>query len=101
MAAAVLRGFATSALNPKCPLLFFALLPQFVAHTAPWPVTAQLAVLVIVHVVSCGLVYRGGCAPRPGACCGRDREPRIVGRISGLAMITVALALVIEPAAAA
>jgi threonine/homoserine/homoserine lactone efflux protein len=96
-----LRGVATSALNPKAPLLFFALLPQFVAHTAPWPVTAQLAVLAIVHVVACGLVYFGVALAARRLLRSRPGAARIVSRVSGIAMIAVALALLIEHAAAA
>jgi hypothetical protein len=46
-----------SGLNPKGMLLLFAVRPQFVARTAPWPVTLQLAVLGAVHIVAWGLVY--------------------------------------------
>jgi threonine/homoserine/homoserine lactone efflux protein len=96
-----LRGVATSALNPKCPVLFFALLPQFVAHTAPWPVTAQLAVLAMAHVVACGVVYLGVALAARRLLRSRPEGARIVGRVSGIAMIAVAVALVIEHAAAA
>ncbi len=96
-----LRGAATSGLNPKGLLLFFAVLPQFVARTAPWPVTVQLAVLGVVHIVACGLIYfcvavgaRRVLGSRPRAAC-------IVGRVSGVAMVVVAVALVIERAVAA
>ena len=95
------RGLATSALNPKCPLLFFALLPQFVSRTAPWPITAQLAVLAIVHIVACGLVYLGVAVAARRVLRSRPQAARIVSRVSGIAMIVVALALVIEHAVAA
>jgi threonine/homoserine/homoserine lactone efflux protein len=96
-----LRGLATSALNPKCPLLFFAVLPQFVAHAGPWPVTAQLAVLATVHVIACGVVYLGVARTAQRLLRSRPRAARIVSRASGMAMIAVAAALVIEHAAAA
>lgn len=99
-AATALRGAATSSLNPKGLLLFFALLPQFVAHTAPWPVTVQLAVLATVHVVTCGLVYLAVALAARRLLRSRPRAARIVGRVSGFAMIAVAVALVIERAAA-
>jgi threonine/homoserine/homoserine lactone efflux protein len=96
-----LRGVATSALNPKAPLLFFALLPQFVAHTAPWPVTAQLTVLATVHVAACGVVYLGVAFAARRLLRSRPQAAHVVGRVSGIAMIAVALALLIEHAAAA
>ncbi len=82
-------------------MLFFALLPQFVAHTAPWPVTAQLAVLATVHVIACGVVYLGVALTAQRLLRSQPRAARIVSRASGMAMIAVAAALVIEHAAAA
>jgi threonine/homoserine/homoserine lactone efflux protein len=100
-AVSALRGAATSGLNPKGLLLFFALMPQFVAPTAPWPVTLQLAVLGTVHVVACGLVYLSVALAARGLLRSRPRAASIIGRASGFAMIAVAVALVIEGAAAA
>ena len=89
-AVSALRGAATSGLNPKGLLLFFAVLPQFVARTAPWPVTVQLAVLGAVHIVACAVVYFGvvmgarrllRSRPRAGAdrrACVRDRDGRVL-----------------------
>jgi threonine/homoserine/homoserine lactone efflux protein len=81
-------------------LLFFALLPQFVARTAPWPVTAQLGVLATVHVVASGVVYLGVALAARRLLRSRPQAARIVGRVSGIATITVAAAVVIERAAA-
>jgi len=95
-AVSALRGAATSGLNPKGVLLFFAVLPQFVTRTAPWPVTVQLAVLGAVHIVACAVVY---CCVAMGArrlLRSRPRAARIVAHASGIAMVAVAVALVIE-----
>ena len=95
-AVSALRGAATSGLNPKGVLLFFAVLPQFVTRTAPWPVTVQLAVLGAVHIVACAVVY---CCVAVGArrlLRSRPRAARIVAHASGIAMVAVAVALVIE-----
>jgi threonine/homoserine/homoserine lactone efflux protein len=54
-----LQGVAVSGLNPKGLLLFFALLPQFVALGASWPVPVQLAALGLFHVIACALAYTG------------------------------------------
>ena len=94
------RGVATSGLNPKGVLLFFAVLPQFVARTAPWPVTVQLAVLGTVHIAACALVYFWVAMAARRLLESRPRAARIVGHASGFAMVAVAVALVIERAAA-
>jgi threonine/homoserine/homoserine lactone efflux protein len=97
-AVSALRGAATSGLNPKGVLLFFAVLPQFVARTAPWPVTLQLAVLGAVHVLACGLVYLWVAMTARRLLRSRPRAAALAGRVSGVAMVTVAVALVIERA---
>ncbi|HTE64373.1 MAG TPA: LysE family translocator [Solirubrobacteraceae bacterium] len=93
-----LRGSAVSGLNPKGLLLFFAVLPQFVAPGASWPVTAQLAVLGTVHVLVCGLAYLAVALTARRLLRSRPRTARIVGRGSGIAMIVVAVALTLERA---
>ncbi len=92
------KGFGISGLNPKVFLLFLALLPQFVVATAAWPVTAQILVLGLVHVVNCGVVYTGvglGARKVLGA---RPTAARWVSRISGAAMIVIGIALIVEQA---
>lgn len=90
------RGLGVSGLNPKVYLLSFALLPQFTDPTAPWPPAVQLMTLGLVHVATCAAVYlavgyaaRTVLRTRPGAA-------RIVTRLSGAAMITIAAFLLIE-----
>ncbi len=93
------RGVATSGLNPKGVLLFFAVLPQFVARTAPWPVTVQLAVLGTVHIAACALVYSWVALAARRLLGSRPRAAGIIGHASGITMIAIAAALVIERAA--
>jgi threonine/homoserine/homoserine lactone efflux protein len=100
-AVSAVRGVATSGLNPKGLLLFFAVLPQFVARTAPWPVTVQLAVLGAIHIVACGLVYFCVAVGAGRLLRSRPRAACIIGRGSGIAMIVIAVALVIERVVAA
>ncbi|NED82984.1 LysE family transporter, partial [Streptomyces sp. SID11233] len=46
---ALRQGFLTNALNPKAPVLFLSLLPQFVpAGAAPLPRTLLLAAIVVL-----------------------------------------------------
>jgi len=91
-----LRGADVSGLNPKGLLLFFAILPQFVVAKAAWPVPVQLAALGVFHVATCSVVYLLVALGAHRLLRSRPRAARIVGRISGAAMILVALALTLE-----
>jgi threonine/homoserine/homoserine lactone efflux protein len=91
-----LRGAAISGLNPKGLLLFFAILPQFVVLRAPWPATVQLATLGLFHVAACACVYSGVAVGANRLLRSRPCAALVVGRISGVAMILVAAALVAE-----
>ncbi|RKS08808.1 threonine/homoserine/homoserine lactone efflux protein [Nocardiopsis sp. Huas11] len=92
----VLIGAGTSGLNPKGLLLFLALLPQFTDQDGAWPPAAQIGALGLVHTLSCGAVY---------ACVGvlartvlhaRPAAARAVARTSGVAMIVIGAALLVE-----
>jgi threonine/homoserine/homoserine lactone efflux protein len=85
-----------SGLNPKVLLLFLALLPQFTDSSAAWPVAVQIIALGLIHAFSCGVVYlavgygaRAVLTSRPGAALN-------VSRISGAAMIVIAVVLAAE-----
>ena len=89
------KGFCVSGLNPKVFLLFLALLPQFTDPQSSWPVPLQIVLLGLVHLCSSLVVYtlvgygaKLVLASRPGAA-------RMVGRLSGVAMIAVAMLLVV------
>ena len=88
-----LRGAAVSGLNPKGLLLFFAVLPQFVVARAAWPAATQLAVLGSIHVAFCALVYLGVALAASRVLRSRPRAAALVGRLSGIAMILVAVGL--------
>lgn len=90
------RGFGVSGLNPKVFLLFLALLPQFTDTGADWPVTGQIILLGSLHIASCAVIYvavglgaRAVLGTRPSAA-------RVVSRVSGAAMVTVGLFLLVE-----
>jgi threonine/homoserine/homoserine lactone efflux protein len=91
-----LRGTAVSGLNPKGLLLFFAILPQFVVAKAAWPVPLQLAALGAFHVIACAVVYFGVALAAHRVLASRPAAARTVGRVSGAAMILVAIALTLE-----
>jgi threonine/homoserine/homoserine lactone efflux protein len=91
-----IKGLCVSGLNPKVFLLFLALLPQFTDATAPWPVPMQMIGLGLVHTFSCGVIYLlvgFGSQVVLGA---RPAAARLVSRISGAAMIIIAVVLLIE-----
>ena len=90
------QGAGVSGLNPKGLLVLVVLLPQFTDAASAWPIPLQLAVLGLIFVGSCALVYsvvgmgaRAVLRVRPSAI-------RILSRISGAAMIVLAVWLVAE-----
>jgi threonine/homoserine/homoserine lactone efflux protein len=90
------KGATVSGLNPKGLLLFFAILPQFVIARAAWPVQAQLAALGMFHVAACSVVYLTVALSASRLLGSRPRAARTIARLSGAAMILVAVALTAE-----
>jgi threonine/homoserine/homoserine lactone efflux protein len=95
--AVLVRGVGVSALNPKGLLVFLALLPQFTNPRGSWPLAAQLGLLGLVFVLSCGAFYLSlGSAARK-ILAARPAAARAVTRFSGAAMVVVgALLLVVR-----
>jgi threonine/homoserine/homoserine lactone efflux protein len=92
----VARGMGVSALNPKGLLVFVALLPQFTNPHWSWPLTAQLGLLGLIFMLSCGAFY---------LCLGffarmilhaRPAAARAVTSFSGAAMVVVGALLLAE-----
>ena len=98
--AQVARGAGISGLNPKALLLFLALLPQFTTP-AGWAPGVQIAVLGLLHTISCAVVYTGVGAGARTVLGTRPRAARVVGRVSGAAMIVIGLVLLVEQVVAA
>ena len=90
------KGAGVSGLNPKVFLLFLALLPQFTVPGAAWPVAAQIMVLGLVHVASCGVVYTGVGAGARLVLGARPAAAQWVTRFSGAAMIVLGGVLLVE-----
>ncbi|MGW0562547.1 LysE family translocator [Streptomyces sp. NPDC003016] len=95
------QGFLTNALNPKAPVLFLSLLPQFVpADQQPLPRTLLLATVVVVlallwfPTVALLVDGLGRWLRRPGAA-------RAVEAVSGTALAVLGVALLAGPVAAA
>jgi threonine/homoserine/homoserine lactone efflux protein len=92
----VLAGIGVSGLNPKGLLVFLALLPQFTDPNGTWPVPAQLAVLGLVFVVSCGVFYSALGLSTRAILRTRPAVAHAVSRVSGAAMIVIGLVLLVE-----
>jgi threonine/homoserine/homoserine lactone efflux protein len=92
----LVRGLGVSGLNPKGLLVYLAVLPQFTTPRGPWPLTAQLGVLGLVFVLTCGAFYLSlGSVARKIL----DRRPgpaRAITRFSGAAMMVIGLLLLAE-----
>lgn len=90
------RGVGVSGLNPKVFLLFVALLPQFVDPAAHWSPPAQMLALGSIHIVTCGLVYSLVALCSHSLLRTRPEAARVVSRVSGAAMLLIALVLLAE-----
>ncbi|CAI1106311.1 Leucine efflux protein [Serratia grimesii] len=92
------KGVCVSGMNPKVFLLFLALLPQFTDPHAVWSIPMQILALGLLHLVSCGLVYLLVGFGSQSVLQTRPQAARMVSRISGVAMVIIALALLAEQA---
>ncbi|MFJ4142297.1 LysE family translocator [Pseudomonas sp. NPDC089734] len=91
-----IKGLCVSGLNPKVLLLFLALLPQFTDPSADWPVAAQILSLGMIHAFSCAVVYLAvGFAARV-VLASRPDAAIFISRVSGAAMIVIAVVLATE-----
>ncbi|CAM5629988.1 LysE family translocator [Streptomyces atroolivaceus] len=94
---ALRQGFLTNALNPKAPVLFLSLLPQFVPDgAAPLPRTLLLASVVVLLA----LVWFPAVAllvDRLGRWLRRPRAARVIEGGSGSALTALGLVLVAGP----
>ncbi|MEU9208112.1 LysE family translocator [Streptomyces sp. NPDC048415] len=90
------QGFVTNALNPKAPITFLSLLPQFVPAGSPaMPRTLLLALIVVVLA----LVWFPAVAllvDRLGRWLRRPRAARAVEAVTGGALTLLGVVLVLE-----
>ncbi|MFI5677578.1 LysE family translocator [Streptomyces cellulosae] len=95
------QGFVTNALNPKAPITFLSLLPQFVpAGTSVLPRTLLLALIVVVLA----LVWFPAVAllvDRLGRWLRRPKTARVVAAVTGGALTVLGAVLLLEPVWAA
>ncbi|MFF1573941.1 LysE family translocator [Leifsonia sp. NPDC058292] len=90
------KGAGVSGLNPKVLLLFLALLPQFTARGAGWPIALQIAVLGFVHVLNCAAIYTGVGAAARVLLRSRPTAILLVSRVSGVVLIVIGGILLTE-----
>ena len=90
------QGAGVSGLNPKGLLVLVVLLPQFTDAAGSWPIPVQLAVLGLIFVGSCALVYSVVGVSARAVLRFRPSAMRIISRVSGAAMIVLAVVLVVE-----
>ncbi|WP_395244159.1 LysE family translocator [Agromyces sp. MMS24-K17] len=95
----VLQGAGVSGLNPKGLLVLVVLLPQFTDAASAWPIQVQLAVLGLIFVGSCALVYSAVGVGAKAVLRARPTALRVVSRVSGAAMVVLAVVLVAEQVA--
>lgn len=91
------QGFVTNALNPKAPITFLSLLPQFVPAGSPaMPRTLVLALIVVVLALlwfpAVALLVDG-----LGRWLRRPRAARAVEAVAGGALTLLGLVLLLEP----
>ncbi|MFF7791684.1 LysE family transporter [Streptomyces sp. NPDC007991] len=95
------QGFVTNALNPKAPITFLSLLPQFVPAGSPaLPRTLLLALIVVVLA----LLWFPAVAllvDRLGRWLREPRAARAVEGITGAALTLLGVLLLLEPLRAA
>ena len=96
-AATVAQGASVSLLNPKVYLMFLTLVPQFVSQSSPLTDTAQLLVLGLIHVATCGVLYLGVAHGAGALLLSRPRAATAVTAASGLVMIVLGLVVIVEP----
>lgn len=92
----VARGFAISGLNPKAILLFLALLPQFISRESTWSIPAQITAMGFVQIFNCAVVYSLVGYGSKIVLKTRPIVARKVSQLSGVAMIIIAIALLVE-----
>jgi threonine/homoserine/homoserine lactone efflux protein len=94
---ALRHGFLTNALNPKAPVLFLSLLPQFVpAGHAALPRTLLLGAIIVAMGV-CWFPVVALCAHRLGARLRGPRAQRAVEGVCGAMLLGLGAALLLEP----
>ncbi len=88
------RGALVSGLNPKGFLFFVAFVPPWTSAQAGVSVAWQIVVLGLIYTASCAVVYSMVGLGAGAALRSRPQATRLVGRLSGGAMLVLAVMLV-------
>ena len=90
------KGLCVSGLNPKVLLLFLALLPQFIRPNQDSSITVQILALGLVHIISCAAVYFAVGFASQAVLSARPKAAWVVGKVSGVMMMGIALLIAFE-----
>ena len=90
------KGFCVSGLNPKVLLLFLALLQQFIRPNQDSSITVQILALGLVHIISCAAVYFAVGFASQAVLSARPKAAWVVGKVSGVMMVGIALLIAFE-----
>jgi threonine/homoserine/homoserine lactone efflux protein len=90
------KGFCVSGLNPKVLLLFLALWPQFIRPNQDSSITVQILALGLVHIISCAAVYFAVGFASQAVLSARPKAAWVVGKVSGVMMVGIALLIAFE-----
>ncbi|WP_329280032.1 LysE family translocator [Streptomyces sp. NBC_01451] len=91
------QGFVTNALNPKAPITFLSLLPQFVPAGAPALPRTLLLALIIVALALVWFPAVALLVDRLGRWLRRPRAARAVEAVTGTALTGLGALLLLEP----
>lgn len=93
----LIRGIGVSALNPKALLFFLAILPLFVRAESPLPATLQLGIYGAIYIAIGTAFYLllGTIARRLSR---TNRAGALLNRLSGVLMILIGIAMLVEQA---
>lgn len=90
------QGVGVSGFNPKGLLIFVALLPQFTSPDRAWPLAVQMSALGLVFMSTCAVFYLVLGSVARNILHSRPTAARGVSRLSGVGMIVVGAALIID-----
>ncbi|GAB2730645.1 LysE family translocator [Streptomyces bullii] len=95
------QGFVTNALNPKAPITFLSLLPQFVPAGSPAVPRTLLLALIVVVLALVWFPVVALLVDRLGRWLRGPRAGRVVEGVTGTALTVLGAALLLEPTAGA
>jgi threonine/homoserine/homoserine lactone efflux protein len=95
------QGFVTNALNPKAPITFLSLLPQFVPAGAPALQRTLVLALIVVVLALAWFPAVALLVDRLGRWLRRPRAALVVEAVTGGALTALGAVLLLEPVLAA